>query len=115
MIRKVCVIFDMDGSYEKNLRQSRRCWCISTQNGKEISFRVCSIEGDLDRLNSYCAKLEAIRSLLYCLRLLLTIHNISLPENWSIFIWIDNSSVLDKAGLDEYEPDIVTNILAVCD
>jgi hypothetical protein len=78
----------------------------------------------LDSLNSYCAELEAVWYLLYWIHLLLTIHNVSPPENWSVLIWINISSVLDKVEIADYcktyqhivqESDIGTDNLVVRD
>ena len=56
------------------------------------------------------------------LRLLLWTHQLRPPNNWRVTIWIDNTSALDKIGLEEIitttlhlgpETDTISDILAV--
>jgi hypothetical protein len=77
---------------------------------------------DLRSLNSFCAELEAIHSLIYWLRLLLKVFSITHPSDWHVVIWIDNSSALKYSKLDDFfkpnqhignESDIINDIFAI--
>jgi hypothetical protein len=80
------------------------------------------VDGDLTSLNSFRAELEAIRSLLYWLRLLIKVYSFTRPSDWHVVIWIDNSSALKYSKLDDFfkpnqhignESDIINDIFAV--
>ena len=116
------IIFASDGSHHRRLRHATGSWVISFQNGKLRSYRVSPVDGDLSSLNSFRADLEAIRSLLYWLHLLIKVYSITRPSDWHVVIWIDNSSTLKYSKLDDFfkpnqhignESDIINDIFAV--
>jgi hypothetical protein len=80
------------------------------------------VDSDPKTLDSFRVELEAIRSLVYFLRLIIRTQQLRPPDNWRVKIWIDNASALDKSGLEEImtptlhlgpETDIISDILAV--
>jgi hypothetical protein len=95
---------------------------ISSKNGKLRSYGVNPVDGDLQSLNSFRAELEAIRSPLYWLRLLIKVFSFTFPSEWYVVIWIDNSSALKYSKLDDFfkpnqhignESNIINDIFAV--
>ena len=80
------------------------------------------MDGDLTSLNFFHAELEAIRILLYWLRLLIKVYSLTRPSDWHVVIWIDNSSALKYSKPDDFfkpnqhignESDITNDIFAV--
>ena len=51
-------------------------------------------------MDSFRAELEAVRSLIYVLRMIIHTQSITLPASWSIEIWIDNTSALRYASME---------------
>ena len=81
-----------------------------------------SRDGDLSTMDSFRAELEAVRSLIYVLRMIIHTHSITLPASWSIEIWIDNTSALRYASMERLfkpglhigpESDIISDIIAI--
>ena len=116
------IIFASNGSHHRRLRRATGSWVISTKNGKLRSYGVSPIDGDLNSLNSFRIEIESIRSLLYWLRLLIKVYEITRPSDWHIVIWINNSSALKYSKLDDFfkpnqhignESDIIHDIFAV--
>jgi hypothetical protein len=92
------------------------------QNGKLLCYRLSPVDGDLSSLNSFCARIEAICSLLYWLRLLFKLFPCTRPRDCLVVIWIDNSSALKYSKLDDFfkpnqhignESDIINDIFAI--
>jgi hypothetical protein len=115
-------VFASDGSHHRRLQRATGSWVISSKNGKLRCYGVSPVDGDLSSLNDFRTELEAIRSLLYWLRLLIKVYSITRPSDWHVFIWIDNSSALKYSKLDDFfKPnqhigngsDIINDIFAV--
>ena len=85
-----------DRSYDPHLRRATGSWVLSSKDGKTRAFGACHVDGDLDTLDSYRAELEAIRCLLYFLRLLIRTRLVIPTEHWKISMWVDNYQVLSK-------------------
>ena len=116
------IVFASDGFHHRRLRRATGSWVIRSKNGKLRSYGVSPVDGDLNSLNSFRAELEAIRSLLYWMHLLIKVYSITHPSDWHVVIWIDNSSALKYSKLDEFfkpnqhignESDIINDIFAV--
>ena len=60
-------IFNTKGSCKLKLNSATGSWCISTKNRTIRLFSVFPVNGDFTSINSYYAKLEASRCLLYWL------------------------------------------------
>ena len=73
-------------------------------------------------MDSFRAELEAVRSLIYVLQMIIHTHSITLPESCSIEIWIENTSALRYASMEMLfkpglhvgpEADIISDIIAI--
>jgi hypothetical protein len=95
------VLFATDGSFDPHLRRATGSWCIASKDEGHRAFGSCPVDGDLSTLDSFRAELEAVRSLIYVLRMIIHTHSITLPESWSIEIWIDNTSALRYASMEK--------------
>ena len=60
------------------------------------AFGSCPVDGDLETLDSYRAELDAIRCLLYFIRLLIRTRLITPTEHWKIALWLDNNQALAR-------------------
>ena len=116
------IVFASDGSHHRRFRRATCCWVISSKSGKVQCYGVSLVDGDLSSLNSFRAELEATRSLLYWLRLLLNVFSFTRPRDWHVVIWIDNSSALKYSKLDDFfktnkhisnESDIINEIFSI--
>ena len=113
-----------DGSHDPILKRSTGSWTISSPDGTLRAHCSCPCDGDPKSLNSYRAELEAIRCLLYWLRLLFRIHDVPLSTDLVLRLWIDNTQALKKASMDDVfkptqclgpESDLVLEILDLRD
>ena len=70
------IMFATDGYHHRRVRRATSSWVISSKNGKLLCYGASPVDGALTSLNSLRAELEAIRSLIYWLRLLIKVYSI---------------------------------------
>ena len=80
-----------DGSHDPILQRATGSWTISSPYVKRHAHYSCSCYGNPTTLNSYHAELEAIRCLIYWLRLLFRIYDVPLSSDLVLRLWIDNT------------------------
>ena len=116
------VLFATDGSFDPHLQRATGSWCIASKDGTRRAFGSCPVDGDLSTLDSFRAELEAVRCLIYVIRMIIHTHNITIPEDWSIEIWIDNTSALRYSCMEKLfkpglhlgpESDIISDIITI--
>ena len=116
------VIFDTNGSFDPHLQRATGSLCICLKNRTQPAFGSCPVDGHLSTIDSFRTELEAVRSLIYVLRMSIHTHIITLPASWSIEIWIDNTSALRCASMEKpFKPglhvgpksDIISDINAI--
>ena len=121
LVESGALVAATDGSFNPHRRKATGSWILSTKNGKRQVQGVCPVDGDLASMDSYRAELEAIRSLVYYLRLLrltakLTVSPLVVP------LWVDNDQALkrttdfseDPRQALEPEYDIIQDIHVIC-
>jgi hypothetical protein len=122
MIGTRCIEVATHGSHGPHLRRATSSWIIPSRDGNLIAKGVCPVDGNLETLDSYQVKLDAIRCLLYYLRFLLSTRQIQPVDPWYIKLWVDNKQALEETSWKKLETpkqqlypesDIVADIIAV--
>lgn len=78
-----------DGSFDPYSKKASGCRIMASRDGKTFYRGVCPVDGSPDAMDSYRAKLEAIRSLTYYIRFLRRIIS-TFTTDVHLEVWIDN-------------------------